>query len=137
LTPSLGVIQAAQVGGLLYVWRNLVQVAVSYPVGVLAGRVGHWPVLIAGYVLGARTAVLTALALWLGIASVPLLAGVFFIAGLYVAVQETLESTMTAEMVKPDTLAARYDELGTVTGSGKVISRASDAVVWNTVATDG
>ncbi|KZB53136.1 MFS transporter permease, partial [Salmonella enterica subsp. enterica serovar Schwarzengrund] len=96
LTPSLGVIQAAQVAGLLYVWRNLVQVAVSYPVGVLADRVGHLPVLIAGYVLGTLTAVLTALAFWLGIASVPLLAGVFFIAGLYVAVQEALESTVTA-----------------------------------------
>ncbi|WP_338224997.1 hypothetical protein [Escherichia coli] len=66
LTPSLGVIQAAQVAGLLYVWRNLVQVAVSYPVGVLADRVGHLPVLIAGYVLGTLTAVLTALAFWLG-----------------------------------------------------------------------
>lgn len=41
LTPSLGVIQAAQVAGLLYVWRNVVQVAVSYPVGLVADRVGH------------------------------------------------------------------------------------------------
>ncbi|MEH0991857.1 hypothetical protein, partial [Klebsiella pneumoniae] len=83
----------------------------SYPVGVLADRVGHLPVLIAGYVLGTLTAVLTALAFWLGIASVPLLAGVFFIAGLYVAVQEALESTVTAEMVQPDTLAMSYGAL--------------------------
>ncbi|HCJ5566834.1 TPA: hypothetical protein NUX19_004711, partial [Escherichia coli] len=134
LTPSLGVIQAAQVAGLLYVWRNLVQVAVSYPVGVLADRVGHLPVLIAGYVLGTLTVVLTALAFWLGIASVPLLAGVFFIAGLYVAVQEALESTVTAEMVQPDTLAMSYGALGTVNGAAKFISSASVGVVWTAVS---
>lgn len=134
LTPSLGVIQAAQVAGLLYVWRNIVQVAVSYPVGVLADRAGHLPVLIAGYVLGTLTAVLTALAFWRGIDSVPLLAGVFFIAGLYVAVQEALESTVTAEMVQPDTLAMSYGALGTVNGAAKFISSATVGVVWTAVS---
>lgn len=134
LTPSLGVIQAAQVAGLLYVWRNVVQVAVSYPVGVVADRVGHLPVLIAGYVLGALTAVLTALAFWLDIDSVPLLAGIFFIAGLYVAVQEALESTVTAEMVQPDTLAMSYGALGTVNGTAKFISSATVGVVWTAVS---
>lgn len=134
LTPSLGVIQAAQVAGLLYVWRNVVQVAVSYPVGVVADRVGHLPMLIVGYVLGALTAVLTALAFWLGIDSVSLLAGIFFIAGLYVAVQEALESTVTAEMVQPDTLAMSYGALGTVNGSAKFISSTTVGVVWTAVS---
>lgn len=67
LTTSMGIVHAAQVAGLLYVWRNLVQVAVSYPVGVVADRIGHLSILIAGYVLGALTAVLTALAFWFGI----------------------------------------------------------------------
>lgn len=40
-TPSLGVVQAAQVAGLLYVWRNVVQVVASWPVGWLADRFGH------------------------------------------------------------------------------------------------
>lgn len=52
LTASMGVVHAAQVAGLLYVGRNIVQVAVSYPVGVLADRCGHLPVLVVGYVLG-------------------------------------------------------------------------------------
>jgi predicted MFS family arabinose efflux permease len=30
LTPTMGVVEAAQVAGLLYVWRNVVQVATSY-----------------------------------------------------------------------------------------------------------
>lgn len=134
LTPALGVIEAAQVAGLLYVWRNVVQVAVSYPVGVAADRIGHLPVLIAGYVLGMLTAALTALAFWWRVDSVPLLAGIFFIAGLYVAVQEALESTVTAEMVEPDALAMSYGALGTVNGVAKFVSSATVGVVWTTVS---
>ena len=134
LTPSLGVIQAAQTAGLLYVWRNIVQVAVSYPVGVAADRVGHLPMLIAGYALGALTAALTALAFWLDIDSAPLLVGVFFIAGLYVAVQEALESTVTAEMAPPETLTLSYGALGTVNGTAKFISSATVGVVWTAIS---
>lgn len=134
LTTSLGVVQAAQAAGLLYVWRNLVQVAVSYPVGVAADRLGHLAVLIAGYVLGALTAVLTALAFWFGVDSIALLAGIFFTAGLYVAVQEALESTVTAEMVEPNTLATSYGALGAVNGAAKFVSSATVGVVWTAVS---
>lgn len=130
LSASMGIVQAAQVAGLLYVWRNVVQVAVSYPLGVLADRVGHMTVLVAGYMLGALTAVLTALAFWFKVDSVVLLAGIFLVAGLYVAVQEALESTVTAEMVQPETLAISYGALGTVNGAAKFISSATVGIVW-------
>jgi MFS family permease len=134
LTASMGVVHAAQVAGLLYVWRNVVQVLVSYPVGVLADRVGHVTVLSAGYMLGALTAILTALAFLFSIDSIALLAGIFFIAGLYVAVQEAIESTVTAEMVQPATLAMSYGALGTVNGASKFISSATVGVVWTAVS---
>jgi len=134
LTPSMGVIHAAQVAGLLYVWRNIVQVAVSYPVGVIADRLGHLPVLVAGYVLGVLTAVLTALAFWFGVDSVVLLAVIFFIAGLYVAVQEALESTVTAEMVQTETLTMSYGALGTVNGTAKFISSTAVGGLWTAVS---
>lgn len=134
LTASMGVVHAAQIAGLLYVWRNVVQVAVSYPIGVLADRVGHLTVLLAGYALGVLTAVLTALAFWFGVDSIALLTGIFFIAGLYVAVQEALEPTVTAEMVQPDTLAMSYGALGTVNGAAKFISSTTVGVVWTVVS---
>lgn len=134
LTPSLGVIQAAQVAGLLYVWRNVVQVLVSYPVGMVADRVGHLPVLVAGYVLGASTAILTTLAFWLSVGSIAVLVGIFFIAGLYVAVQEALESTVTAEMVQPDTLTMSYGALGMVNGAAKFASSATVGVIWTAIS---
>lgn len=134
LTISMGLVHAAQVAGLLYVWRNVVQVAASYPIGVFADRLGHLPVLIAGYILGVLTAVLTALAFWFHVESIVLLGVIFFIAGLYVAVQEALESTVTAEMVQTDKLTMSYGALGTVNGVAKFISSATVGVLWTAVS---
>lgn len=130
----MGVVHAAQVAGLLYVGRNIVQVAVSYPVGVLADRFGSQVVLIVGYVLGSITAALVALAFWLGVDSVAPLAAIFFIAGLYVAVQEALESTVTAEMVSEDTLNISYGALGTVNGTAKFVSSSAVGLLWTAVS---
>ena len=136
LGPMLGValLGWAQVAGLLYVWRNVVQVAVSFPVGILADRFGHLPVLVAGYVLGALTAILTAAAFWLSVDSILLLGVIFFIAGLYVAVQEALESTVTASMVGKETLALSIGALGTVNGTAKFISSTMVGLLWTAVS---
>jgi MFS family permease len=134
LTPSLGVVRAAQVAGVLYVWRNVVQVVASYPIGVAADRYGHRPVLILGYVLGVVTALLTVLAFALNADQFVILGGIFFVAGLYVAVQEALESTVTAEMVTQDTLATSYGALGVVNGTAKFVSSATVGVLWSVVS---
>lgn len=134
LTASMGVVHAAQVAGLLYVWRNVVQVLVSFPVGVLADKLGSLPVLVMGYVLGTLTAALMALAWWFHIDSVALLAAIFFVAGLYVAVQEALESTVTADMVSPDTLATSYGALGAVNGGADFVASATVGALWTLVS---
>ena len=46
------------------------------------------------------------------------------------AVQETLESTITAEMVQAETLAMSYGALGTVNGTAKFISSSLVGVLW-------
>lgn len=134
LTASMGVVHAAQVAGLLYVWRNVVQVVASFPIGVLADRFGHLSTLVVGYVLGALTAVLTVLAFVLHVESVPFLGVIFLIAGLYMAVQEALESTVTAEMVSRDTLAMSIGALGTVNGTAKFVSSTVVGTLWTVVS---
>jgi MFS family permease len=134
LTPTLGVVQAAQVAGLLYVLRNTVQVVASYPIGVLADRAGARRVLIVGYTLGVLTAALTAAAFVLQIDSIILLAGIFVVGGLYIAVQEALESTVTAGMVSQDKLATSYGALGTVNGAAKFVSSTAVGVLWTSVS---
>ena len=134
LTSSMGVVQAAQMAGMLYVWRNIVQVIMSYPVGMLADRYGSLPVLIVGYALGVLTAIMTAMAFWFTIDSPVLLGVVFFIAGLYMAVQEALESTVTADMVSRDMIAMSYGALGTVNGTSKFVSSTVVGVLWTVVS---
>jgi predicted MFS family arabinose efflux permease len=134
LTPSMGVVRAAQVAGLLYVCRNIVQLITSYPIGVLADRYGALGVLAFGYVLGVLTAALTALAFALHAGHLVLLGAIFCIAGLYVAVQEALESTVTAGMVRADMLAMSYGALGTVNGTTKFISSTVVGLLWTLVS---
>jgi len=134
LTPSMGVVQAAQMAGLLYVLRNLVQVATSFPIGALADRVGALPVLAAGYVMGVLTAALMALAFVGEVDRVLLLAGIFVVAGLYVAVQEALEPTVTSNLVDEETRATSFGLLGAVNGVGKLISSAGVGAIWTLVS---
>jgi hypothetical protein len=134
LTPSLGVVRAAQIAGLLYVGRNVVQVAASYPVGVFADRYGSLPVLVVGYMFGVTTAVLTATAFFFHVNSLLLLAGIFVIAGLYMAVQEALESTVTAGMVDAETLGTSLGALGTVNGTAKFFSSTTVGVLWTAIS---
>jgi MFS family permease len=134
LASSMGMVQAAQMAGMLYVWRNIVQVAMSYPVGMLADRYGSLPVLIVGYLLGVLTAFITAMAFWFGIDSFLPLGAVFFIAGLYMAVQEALESTVTAGMVSGDMLAMSFGALGTVNGTSKFVSSSLVGALWTVVS---
>lgn len=134
LASSMGLVQAAQTAGMLYVWRNIVQVVMSYPVGVLADRFGSLPVLMVGYVLGVVTAVMTAMAFWFGIDSLLALGAIFFVAGLYMAVQEALESIVTAGMVSGDMLAMSFGALGAVNGTGKLVSSSLVGVLWTFVS---
>jgi MFS family permease len=134
LTPEVGVVRAAQTAGLLYVWRNIMQVATSYPIGVLADRYGVRRILTIGYALGVLTAVMTALAFVLDMGSLPALASVFLVGGLYVAVQEALESAATAGMVDGEQLATSYGALGVVNGSAKFISSAAVGLLWTVVS---
>ncbi|MBX3507466.1 MAG: MFS transporter [Parvibaculum sp.] len=134
LTPSLGVVEAAQLAGLLYVVRNAVQVIASYPVGALADRFGARNVLVGGYALGTVMAILMVAAFALREENIVILAVIFAIAGLYMAVQEALEATVTAEMVPNSILATGYGALGTVNGTAKFFSSSMVGLVWTIAA---
>ncbi len=50
------------------------------------------------------------------------------------AVQEALESTVTAGMVAQDTLATSYGALGTVNGVAKFISITAVGLLWTALS---
>jgi len=130
LTPEHGVIGAAQIAGFLYIGRNIVTAVVAFPVGLLADRFGHQKVLVVGYALGVATAALTAFAFFSGAHSLAILAAIFALAGTYTAVQESLEDTLTAELVPAATRGLAYGVLGSVNGVGDLVSSATLGVLW-------
>ena len=134
LTPSMGVVRAAQAAGLLYVRRNIVQVVTSYPIGVAADRYGQINVLVVGYAWGVAAAALAALAFAFGIDNLMALGAMFLVAGLYVAAQEALEASATASVVSAKALGTAYGALGTVNGTTKFISSTGVGLVWTFVS---
>jgi MFS family permease len=134
LTPRYGVVTAAQVAGLFYTGRNLVQVQASYPVGALADRVGHRPALVVGYAAGTATAGLLVLAFALRTDSLWLLGVIFALSGLCIAVEDALESAMTADLVPQETRNLGYGVLGSVNGLGDLFSSVAVGLVWSLVS---
>ena len=128
LVPAHGMVRAAQLAGLLYVWRNFIQVLLSYPAGFLADRLGHQRMLVLGYSLGALTALVTLLAFWLNVSD--LLVVVFSLAGTYTSIDEALAATVPAEMVAKDELVFSYGALGLTRGLTKFVSSASVGFIW-------
>ena len=112
------------------------------PVGqVLIALAAGWPLILLGRLVSwfgkglrgpLRDAV--ALAFVFQVHTVPLLAVIFSVAGLYMAVQEALESTVTAEMVDTATLATGIGVLGTVNGVAKFVSSTAVGLLWTGVS---
>lgn len=134
MTPSYGLLKAAQIAGMLYILRNVVQTFASYPIGVAADRFGHRTMLLCGYVAGASTAALTAIVFVTGSASIGLLAAIFVIGGLYVAVQEAIEPSLTVEFVSAESRSVSFGVLGAVNGVGKLVSSAGVGFLWTAVS---
>ncbi|MBN9658324.1 MAG: MFS transporter [Acidobacteria bacterium] len=134
LIPTHGTVRATQIAALLYVLRNVVYTAASYPIGLLADRMDKTGLLAIGYLLGAATAAMTAAAFSLGNASTLSLAAIFACAGAYIAVQDALEGAIPADLVRASSRGTAYGLMGTVNGVGDLAASALVGTLW-TIAT--
>jgi MFS family permease len=123
LTPTHGMQDAAAVAMSLYAWRNACGAATAFPVGWLGDRLGHRGVLVAGYVLAAGTMAGFAALFVTSTPSVVWLAVLFALAGVYTAVEESLEPAMAADLV-PDAAVrgTAFGVLATVNGLGDFVA---------------
>lgn len=131
LTPIHGAIEAARIAALLYAGHNAVQAVAAFPVGWLSDHIGRRGLLVAGYVLGAMVAAGLALMFADSSPSIFLLAAICFVSGISIAVEESLESAMTADLV-PD-LSIRgtaYGVLGVVNGAGDFVASIGVGLLW-------
>ncbi|MEZ0239580.1 MAG: MFS transporter [Chloroflexota bacterium] len=135
LTPGLGIVGAGTVAGGLYVLRNIVYAAASYPIGALSDRTGKAVALLAlGYLIGAGVALGAVAAFAFNLAGLGFLALLFVGSGLLAAAQETLESVATADLGGPEARATSFGLLGTVNGLGDLIASAGLGLVWTVVS---
>lgn len=126
LTPTLGLARASAAAVGLYTLHNAIYAGISYPAGILADRFDKRAVLGAGYVMGAVTALLLAA----GVSRLPLLAVAFALGGAYVGIEETLEDSLSAELLPADIRGGGFGVLASVNGLGDMFSSAAVGWLW-------
>ncbi len=131
LTPALGAGRAASVAVGLYVAHNIFYAGFSLVAGWLADHFEKRQVLAGGYFLAVAMAV--------GIVLMPFtiwtLALVFVSGGIYVAIEETLEDSLCAELVEESHHGMGFGVLATVNGVGDFVSSLVVGALWTAFGT--
>lgn len=120
-------------GILLYAWRNFCQAVAAFPAGWLGDLFEHRTVLVFGYAMGAITMIGFVLLMKYDPGNRTWWFILFALAGIYMAIQESLEPAIVAELVPDKSLhGTAYGALAVVNGLGDV--GASLLVGWLVLA---
>ncbi|MDW8243530.1 MAG: MFS transporter [Thermogemmata sp.] len=123
LTPAYGMQQAAAYASLLYALRNATGALAAFPAGWLGDRCGRRRVLVVAYLLAAAVMLGFGLVTWQGWAHMGLLAALFALAGVYIAMEEALEPAITADLVRDRSLrGTAMGTLAAVNGIGDFLA---------------
>ena len=128
LTPAYGILTAATIATALYVMHNIVYACCAVFVGWLADHFNKGYLLVIAYLLAAVMAVMIVV-LPLNIIT---LTFVFVIAGIYIAMEETLEDSFCAELVDEHQHGMAFGVLATVNGIGDLVSSITIGLLWST-----
>ncbi len=132
LAGSHGAATAAQIAALLYALRNTFHAAASYPVGALSDRFGRRGILVFGYVLGVMVMLGFVIAFLTATNSIVWLGVLFALAGVFMAIEESLEGAMTADLVPDESnRGTAYGVIATVNGVGDFLSSAVVGLLWS------
>ncbi|CAN5514797.1 MFS transporter [soil metagenome] len=126
LAPSLGMAKAASVAVALYVLHNVCYAGFSMLAGHLADRAPKNLLLAAGYALAG----LMTIGIIILPASIATMAAVFVVGGIYIAIEETLEDSLCAELVDESHHGMAFGVLATVNGVGDFISSIVVGILW-------
>jgi MFS family permease len=134
LSGEYGITHAAQLAGLMYVVRNATYALASFPIGALSDKMSRTILLILGYLLAAVTVGGFALAFLLGWTSLVYLFCLFALAGVFIAAEDTLEATITADFISGETRGIGMGVLGTVNGIGDFGASVIVGLLWTAVS---
>jgi MFS family permease len=131
LAPEFGAARAATFGAGLYLLRNIFNAACAPLAGWLADRFEKRFILAAGYAVAAAMALLIVLAP----PHLGTLALIFALAGISVAVVDTLEDSYCAELVGAEHHGTAFGVLATVNGFGDFLSSIVVSALWTAFST--
>ena len=126
LTPALGIGRAASIAVTLYILHNVFYAGFSFVAGWLGDRLPKNFVLAGGYGLaGVMTLAIIVLS-----ATIWTMAANFIVGGIYIAIEETLEDSMCAELVEEGHHGMAFGVLATVNGFGDFVSSIVVGLLW-------
>ena len=126
LVASLGVQRADSWAIGLYILFNIAYAAFSYPVGLLSERTGKRPLLVLGYLLFA----LMCIGFLVSARHVIVLGPLFVLGGVYIAIVDTIEGALAAELLPDHVRATGFGLLGTISGIGDLVSSLIVGLLW-------
>jgi MFS family permease len=131
LTPALGAAKAASIAVGLYVLHNVFYASFAFIGGWLGDRLPKSRLLALGYLMSAAMS-LCIIVLPAGIGT---LAVVFILGGTNVALEETLEDSLCAELVSEEHHGVAFGAMATVNGIGDFFSSIMVGALWTACGT--
>lgn len=131
LTPSLGVTKAASIAVALYVLHNIFYASFAFIGGWLGDRFPKNQLLAFGYLMSAAMS-LCIIFLPVNIATFVL---IFILGGTNVALEETLEDSLCAELVVEEHHGIAFGAMATVNGVGDLFSSVIVGALWTAFGT--
>ncbi len=134
LTPEYGLVKAAQLAGVMYIFRNITYALTSFPIGAISDKIKRIYLLSAGYFIATLTIAGFMIAFIMNFTNLIFLFILFGFAGVYIAAEDTLESAITADLISSETRGIGMGVLGTVNGIGDLFSSLIIGFLWTAIS---
>jgi MFS family permease len=130
LTPHYGAATAGRMGIGLYIFHNVIYAAASYPAGVLGDKLNKKQLLACGYALFG----IMCIGFLFADASIAALIALFTLAGLYIAIVDSMERALAADLLPLEKRGIGYGALATVNSFGDLVSSIVVGILWSSVS---
>lgn len=127
LTPHYGSVRAGQLAIGLYIFHNLLYAGFSYPAGALGDRRDKKLLLAVGYGLFAAMC----MGFLIADASLVALTLLFALAGIYIAIVDTIERAYAADLLPLHQRGTGYGALAAVNSLGDLLSSLVVGLLWS------
>ena len=130
LSPASGAVIAGSLAILLYTIHNVFYAALSFPIGVLADKIGKKKILVFGYLLSG----LSSIGFIFSIGDLFYLGLLFVVAGIAIAITDAMERTVAADLLPENLRGTGYGTLATVNGVGDFASSSVVGLLWTAIS---